>query len=1807
MSKSYRIRTQVGVDKNIQVDLNQDFDLLEILSLKLRQTDIFDKNCADYGVVAGRVSVNNGYGIPNARVSIFIALDDIDATDPVISTLYPYRDLSIRNEDGYRYNLLPYEPSYPGHVATGSFPSMQDVLTRSEVIEVYDKYYKFTTKTNESGDFMIVGIPLGNTTIHMDVDLSDIGCFSLTPADLIRMGIATESQFDGNKFRSSENLDSLPQIVSLTKQISVEPFWGNPETCTIGIARCDFNLSDSSSGAGIVIEPHSVFIGSIMSSDEKDFIKSRQYNKPCKIKPKTGDLCTTQTSPGRILSIRQTEGIDENGDPILEEFTLVNQGRVINEDGSWVVDVPMNLNYVTTNEFGEQVLSDDPDVGIPTEGKYRFKVQYDLNRDLTKNILRADFLVPNIREYGWDADGNNDPANNNGLNEDFQKSYAFSLNWDDYVDKNVAINCEDYFYNMYYNKVYTVSNLIDQYKASNANNKFLGIKNILNDECSSDINKFPTNDGHKKNDLLVLLLRFILAILYFPMILLIIIGHIICAVIGLFCIIICLINKITQSNLLSFLNIPPIEFNLCNGDGCNYQCPFAFGLPSITYPDCNTCECSSSPGDAAPSFVTFVETSSDEGNSPLINLNASSFYEYGGTEMETVYEQISNRYFNNYECEIDNDPMFNVNPVGTGETFKEILSALSSGQDRFKHDARNPNPALGGTSNNNDQAYQSILWTDTITLAQKLNNFHSKANYFGNDAPSRIKTTINPDLGSDSFEDNVMMLLLDNPNSYSQGDVISFQSAELSNDPNIGTTFQTKGVGVHNMNIPYANPSVQGQNLTASVKINVESNEKTIQTPTDIEYGQVIYTTTVGDLIDIAFSPNTTPQNNNNLAKNYLLHRQKLYVKAFTNEHGEYNQPHERGCRCNIQEFEFTPLRLNENFRDIAVAFVVRGVDPNADNQTIEYDISRLLGYSDYGFDTVVGSFKPNYPIISEPSVTINYNNGNTATTSACVPHVTGTTPTNDITSTFKESFIFDTDSLNENFIGFETILPYQYIDLDHNVSYGGSNPTITTTDDTLTNGSILAFKSDHTGTFPLTKGDFLGSNSNQEAWDFLMRDNPYSGVDSTGTVAGGRAGENTINIPSSTYMPYGRGTQKQTGYGVNSWRNASFDTTNPWFRNGFYTPRYGNFRNQQSYATSHGDLVANVQGVGYSVCSRKQAMWFQSDLNGGIVGSINFPQDIYDEFADSDNNNSCRMNDPMVIPRVGHFRYMSHTFLQWYNQGMISAMNYSNTSGLVMRSDRLPSSSIIQGSQFESPVTISSSYMGGEFTVGFNHFALYLNSNFPILRFGNTITGEEITSEGVTDNIYQEAESVDSAGETGDYEDTQDEFGDTSWEPFNEVMATFQCEGMVEFDCYDVNPDGTIVVLEDGEQSSLNERACSRDAVTNGCYQLFDEFMKIGEDIQNYTEWNRRFPLMFAICRGVMSMDFVNNWINGVLYMPPFQKDTFYDSDNQPFYNYCSNLIMYQTQNNSFIYRSSPFVPQDIPEGGIFIGRPQNTKNNGNPYKGSNERQLGSPTTIMDLGPRDEFTKFICFNDNFEGYNMDKHKTTTFNPLEDLINLFVISRLLNFGRGGGRNGGLINQYFSRDDRRIDGDFTQLASQNSEYGIKPILTTNYEYDAFRFRTYDDEKRLFMLAITMTGDTESRKVISPGELPYVTFGYPESQYVPFYRWRRDIGPDNSGYVTDTYFGTELNNWYTKSFISRRYQDLTFENASSWYYNPELGDGLLARYDEEGNPQFELTDEPSGVNPVYLMSSPFHFYFGPKVGNSSLDLFIRKYGT
>jgi hypothetical protein len=502
MIQKHRISTNIGKDQIVKVELKQDFDLLEILSLKFTQKETYTSLCADYGVVCGRITVNNGLGVPNARVSIFIPLSEEDETDPVISTLYPYKTVNDKNDNNYRYNLLPSRKQHGGHEPTGTFFDQSDILTREEVLEVYEKYYKYTVKTNNAGDFMIWGVPLGEQTIHVDLDLSDIGCFSFRPYDFVKQGLGPDQFKNTYEFKSSVDLDSLPQIVSFDKSIDVYPFWGNEDICEIGLTRTDFDLSE----VGVKIEPKAFLIGGTYTDTDKNSL-----NKNCQPRRKMGRKCDLTTKTGKIESIRFTNKKDINNRPLLERYEIDED---FPDDGSFVMEIPMNSEFIYTNEFGENEITNDSNKGVPTAACYRFRFSLDdQGNDRVRKI--ASYLVPNIREYSTDKD----------------KSYAFSTSWDDYPsnavstdsDKGILYNQsgqyypKDYFYRVTYNKVYTISSFQNiHYKGDSFNDdKYIGIKEIVpseEEDCSSDIVTPPVNFA-KKNFTFSLLIADVLLLL----------------------------------------------------------------------------------------------------------------------------------------------------------------------------------------------------------------------------------------------------------------------------------------------------------------------------------------------------------------------------------------------------------------------------------------------------------------------------------------------------------------------------------------------------------------------------------------------------------------------------------------------------------------------------------------------------------------------------------------------------------------------------------------------------------------------------------------------------------------------------------------------------------------------------------------------------------------------------------------------------------------------------------------------------------------------------------------------------------------------------------------------------------------------------------------------------------------------------------------------------------------------------------------------------------------------------------------------
>lgn len=451
MERQYRIKANVGTDNVLNVNLRQDVDFLEILSVKLNQKDTYNLQGSNYGILIGRVLGNETFGVENAKVSIFISVDDVSVDTVLGSSIYPYSSVNSINDEGIRYNLLTDTKIDECHRAVGTFPTKRLVLDDNSYLEVYDKYWKYTTSTNKAGDYMIFGVPSGSQTLHVDVDLSDIGILSQRPRDLVAKGYDIGMFDNPSQFKKSTDLDSLPQIFSQDKSVYIYPFWGDNNDSNVAITRCDIKLQ-------YTFEPTCVFLGSIFTDKSDNSIGNN-----CIPEDNNGDAAQLVAKGGKIETIRKTL----TGE--IEE--LVIQGNeLIDGNGVWCYQIPMNLDYISTDEYGNIVPSKSVAEGIPTRARVRFRFTLDEEGDNATGRHTAKYLVPNNPELMDDVIV---PT------FDTKEGVEMTKQLDDYYQfgDNTPDSC---FRDLLWNKVYSVKNYIPRFQrtSKSKSKKYTGIKSI---------------------------------------------------------------------------------------------------------------------------------------------------------------------------------------------------------------------------------------------------------------------------------------------------------------------------------------------------------------------------------------------------------------------------------------------------------------------------------------------------------------------------------------------------------------------------------------------------------------------------------------------------------------------------------------------------------------------------------------------------------------------------------------------------------------------------------------------------------------------------------------------------------------------------------------------------------------------------------------------------------------------------------------------------------------------------------------------------------------------------------------------------------------------------------------------------------------------------------------------------------------------------------------------------------------------------------------------------------------------------------
>jgi hypothetical protein len=187
-----------------------------------------------------------------------------------------------------------------------------------------------------------------------------------------------------------------------------------------------------------------------------------------------------------------------------------------------------------------------------------------------------------------------------------------------------------------------------------------------------------------------------------------------------------------------------------------------------------------------------------------------------------------------------------------------------------------------------------------------------------------------------------------------------------------------------------------------------------------------------------------------------------------------------------------------------------------------------------------------------------------------------------------------------------------------------------------------------------------------------------------------------------------------------------------------------------------------------------------------------------------------------------------------------------------------------------------------------------------------------------------------------------------------------------------------------------------------------------------------------------------------------------------------------------------------------------------------------------MDLGYKNSLYGFN--SDNFEYYSfvMNNLEPTSYGDNSDLLNLFAISRITNGNFI--KNLKNLNQLFSRNYKKTDGDYSQLLSINSEFGVDKFSTEFYSMTNSpnsEISIQYDKKNNPVIGVFYSSsqdDLQLKDYLTPGRVNFRTptndlkpkyFGI-KSQKVPFYQWELKC--------PDLFFGNESNTWNTSTIIT-----------------------------------------------------------------------------
>jgi hypothetical protein len=349
-------------------------------------------------------------------------------------------------------------------------------------------------------------------------------------------------------------------------------------------------------------------------------------------------------------------------------------------------------------------------------------------------------------------------------------------------------------------------------------------------------------------------------------------------------------------------------------------------------------------------------------------------------------------------------------------------------------------------------------------------------------------------------------------------------------------------------------------------------------------------------------------------------------------------------------------------------------------------------------------------------------------------------------------------------------------------------------------------------------------------------------------------------------------------------------------------------------------------------------------------------------------------------------------------------------------------------------------------------------------------------------------------------------------------------------------NPAGQVIYKE-----KIKGGECSRCFTWSGYSEIRNGLFTI-IPAANITNWEANFAAIGEYCRrklvgkmfceGLVNYSFLDNWLSGSLYFFPFKSRIVWDDEQNldlSVYatSYCEDLVYFKVgtvtnPDKRFYYRSSWYNP---------------VTNKFASARGT----LAHPTTLVDLGPRDEFIKEICVDPNLDPNCSVVRNigSTSYQDIKGILGLYINYKL---DVASPSNTGDINSFFKNTgfDSRLpskmrgkvlNGDIIQLMSMNSEVGIDGFDLLSKKYEMYNPIVLDPD--VYVNFFKSQSDSGSQNGPLPVQLKLdENDGYrvraclnepgrltESSQVVPFYLWEKNgtgfgTGVDQAWYYPTT---------------------------------------------------------------------------------------------